>query len=272
MTATVAALRYYPVKGCRGVEVPRSQVLPTGLANDRLFMLVDSEGRFLSQRRVRSMAVITPELLDAGERLVFRAPGFAEVEHPVIFDGARLDVSVFSWSGKGVDQGDVVSHWLSDVLGMECRLVRVPPEHDRDTGGEHAGKAGFADGHPMLVTSLSSLDGLNARILELGGSPVPMERFRPNLVLRGWQRPHTEDDVREMSCGSLKLGFAKVCTRCAVPTVDQDTGERAGPEPIRTLAGYRRSLDGGVTFGMKAAVLEPGELAVGEELTVIRWA
>lgn len=272
MTGSVAELRCYPIKGCAGVSVPRAEVRPTGLADDRLFMLVDADGQFLSQRRFPEMAVIAPSVLDDGGRLSLRAPGAAEFEHRVVLDGARLDVSVFVWSGKGVDQGDEVARWCSAVLGVDCRLVRVPPEHDRDSSGAHAGKAGFADGHAVLVTSLSSLDGLNERILESGGDPVPMDRFRPNVVLRGWSRPHTEDSVRVMSAGTVKLGYAKDCTRCAVPTVDQETGRKAGAEPIRTLATYRRAADGGVAFGMKAAVLEPGALAVGDDVTVHDWA
>jgi uncharacterized protein YcbX len=140
------------------------------------------------------------------------------------------------------------------------------------SGGETEGLVGFADAHALLVTSLASLDGLNERILAKGAEAVPMARFRPNIVIGGWPEPHTEDQVRRMTIGDVELGYAKECVRCAVPMVDQDTGRRAGPEPIRSLAQYRRHPDGGVTFGMKAVVLRPGAVSVGDAVTVQRWA
>ncbi len=104
------------------------------------------------------------------------------------------------------------------------RLVRTPPDQHRATTGETAGLVGFADGNALLVISLSSLDGLNERILERGGEPVPMNRFRPNVVVSGWPEPHTEDRVRRAVIGDVELGYAKDCVRCAVPMVDQETG------------------------------------------------
>jgi len=151
-------------------------------------------------------------------------------------------------------------------------LIGVAPDHERVTSGETPGTAAFADGHALLVAGESSLDNLNARIRESGGEPVPMNRFRPNVVIDGWPEPHREDEIREMTAGTAKLGYAKQCVRCTVPMVDQETGAKAGPEPIRTLATYRRHPDGGVTFGMKAAVESPGQVAVGDEVIVHSWA
>ena len=101
---------------------------------------------------------------------------------------------------------------------------------------------------------------------------VPMDRFRPNVVVDGWTEPHVEDQVREMSIGDADLAFAKLAIRCAVTLVDQRTGARAGPEPLRTLADYRRVTDKGVAFGAKFSVLRTGQLTVGDELGVHRWA
>ncbi|WP_253771736.1 MOSC domain-containing protein [Goodfellowiella coeruleoviolacea] len=268
----VHSLVYYPVKGCAGTSVTRHRVTATGLVGDRSFMLVDSDGVFLSQRKVAAMATVRPTLADDGGRLTLAAPGTSEFVLEPTTDGPRRAVSVFTWHGVGVDQGDDVAAWASDVLGQPCRLVRVPPEHDRDTSGETPGKTGFADGHALLIASQASLDELNERIVARGAAPVPVNRFRPNVVVAGWTVPRTEDRVREMTVGDVTLGYAKVCIRCAVPTVDQATGRKAGPEPIRTLADYRREPDGGVSFGMKAAVLQPGEIAVGDKIDVHRWA
>jgi MOSC domain-containing protein len=123
------------------------------------------------------------------------------------------------------------------------------------------------------MTSLSSLDGLNQRILDRGGDPIPMDRFRPNVVIAGWPDPHTEDLVRTATIGGVELGHSTRAIRCAVPTVDQATGRKSGTEPTHTLATYRRepSLGGGVSFGAKYAVLTPGRIAVGDEITVHDW-
>jgi uncharacterized protein YcbX len=152
--------------------------------------------------------------------------------------------------------------------------VRVPPDFDRDGWGENPGKVAFADAHAVLVASLASQDGLNRRIAARGAQPVPMDRFRPNIVLDGWDEPHTEDLVRHMTIGGADFGYATRCMRCAVPMVDQRTGRTAGPEPIRTLADYRREPEYGnrVSFGMKAAVLRTGTIGVGDEVRVHTWA
>jgi uncharacterized protein YcbX len=137
----------------------------------------------------------------------------------------------------------------------------------------HQGQTGFGDAHALLITSMSSLDGLNERIVETGADPIPMNRFRPNLVVSGWPEAHTEDRVLRASAGEVEFGYSARSIRCAVPTVDQATGEKRGPEPTRTLAKYRRQPDygGGVSFGMKAAVLRPGVVAVGDEILVHDW-
>jgi uncharacterized protein YcbX len=269
VTATVQALAHYPIKGCAATPVQRAEVGTTGIHGDRLLMLVDAEtGGFLSQRKVPELAVIAPTL--DGARLVVSAPGADDAEIDVQHDGDRRDISLFNrWFGIGIDQGDQAAKWFTAVLDRPCRLVRVPPEHDRDGWGEHPGKVGFADAHAMLVTSLSSLDGLNERILEHGGLPVPMNRFRPNLVVGGWPEPHTEDRVWKLTAGTVELGYSTRAIRCAVPTVEQETGRKDGPEPTRTLASYRREPDynNGVSFGAKFAVLRGGTVSVGDEIT-----
>jgi uncharacterized protein len=270
----VSALIYYPVKGCAGVPVTEAQLGPTGIRHDRTFMLVDPDGVFRSQRTTPAMAVLRPTISLDGDRLLLTAPDADDAEFDVLYDGERRPVSLFNkWFGVGVDQGDIAAKWFSTVLDQPCRLVRVTPEHDRDGWGEHPGKVGFADAHAALVTVESSLVDLNRRITERGAQPIPMNRFRPNIVVSGWPDPYTEDRVRLLRVGTVELGYAVRAVRCAVPTVDQATGRRAGVEPTRTLADYRREPEfgGGVSFGMKAAVLTPGRIAIGDPLTVTRW-
>jgi uncharacterized protein len=270
MTARVVALHTYPIKGCAGVALTSALLTPAGLAHDRTFMVVDEHGVFRSQRRDPLLATIRPEIVDDG--LVLRAPRADAVRVAVDLDGPRRPVELFGNPYRGIDQGEPVARWLTRVLGAPSRLVRVPPEHDRVTDGETPGRAGFADSGALLLTSRASWAELDRRIAERDSEGVPMDRFRPNVVVDGWTEPHTEDQVRELSVGDTELAFAKQAIRCAVTLVDQRTGLRAGPEPLRTLAGYRRVPGKGVAFGVKFSVLRTGRLTVGDELVVRRWA
>jgi hypothetical protein len=271
----VDALVFYPVKGCAGIAVEAADVGVTGLSHDRSFMVVDAvDGAFRSQRRKPAMAAIHVRVLDDGARLALRTPGMPELLVAADPEGPRRDVSMFDRPiGEGVDQGDEAAEWFSDVLAAKSRLVRVPPDFDRDGWGETPGTVGFADAHALLVTSAESLADLNRRIVARGGQPVGMERFRPNIVLAGCAEPHDEDRVRRMTVGDVDLAYAVRAMRCSVPMVDQRTGLRAGPEPIRTLAAYRREPAYGnrVSFGMKAAVLRPGRVAIGDPVHVSAW-
>lgn len=253
----------YPIKGCAGSPLTHAQVLPTGVAHDRTFMFVRPDGLFRSQRSTPMLSVIQPELASDGSKLVLSAPGADTTTIDVVTDGPRLTVNVHKmWEGPAVDQGDDVAAWASAVLDEDVRLVRVPPNHHRTVDDWH-GDITFTDSTPLHLTSVSSLDDLNARILEKGAEPVPMARFRPNIVLSGVD-PYFEDSLRSFAIGTTRLRWVKPDVRCQVTMVDQPSGHRAGPEPLRTLADYRRDPDGGVTFGIKVAVDVPGVVTVGD--------
>ncbi|MGW3245933.1 MOSC domain-containing protein [Streptomyces sp. NPDC001070] len=273
--ASVHTLTCYPVKGCAGVPLISAEVTTTGLAHDRTFMVVDAvDGSFRSQRTLPGMAVVRAEVTDDGKYLALSAPGAGELAVEVAYEGPMREVGMFDRPlGPAVDQGEAAAQWFSEVLGASSRLVRVRPGFDRDGWGEHPGKVNFADAHAVSVASLASLDGLNRRIRERGAAPVPMDRFRPNIVVDGWDEPHTEDRVRLMTVGTTRLGYSVRAMRCSVPLVDQATGRTAGPEPVRTLAAYRREPEYGnkVSFAMKAAVLRPGTVAVGDRVEVRSW-
>jgi uncharacterized protein YcbX len=270
MGAQVVELVRYPVKGCAGESLPASGVGLMGLDGDRLFMVVDENGKFLSQRTHARLAVVEPRLHDS--TLSLSAPGMPDAEFDILLDGDRVEILLHNWPGKAVAQGPGPAEWISRYLGEPCRLVRVLPDHERRSNGLAQGYVGFADAHALLVTSTSSLDNLNALILEHGGlEALPMNRFRPNIVVSGWAEPHTEDRIRRMTIGDTEIGYEKRCIRCVVPTVDQATGRKAGHEPTRTLATYRREPEGGVSFGAKFAVLTPGTLAVGDPVSVTDW-
>ncbi|TCO64901.1 MOSC domain-containing protein [Actinocrispum wychmicini] len=270
MRGQVVELVRYPVKGCAGESLDRVNVGPMGLADDRLFMVVDANGKFITQRTRPAMAVIRPRLADG--RLTVSAPDMADASFDVLRDGEHMEVLLHSWTGKGVDQGDEPAAWFSDYMGEPCRLVRILPDHERRSSGLTEGYVGFADAHALHVTSLASLDHLNSRITANGGvGALPMNRFRPNVVVSGWPEPHTEDRVRGMTIGAIEVGYEKRAVRCVVPTVDQATGRKAGHEPTKTLATYRREPDGGVSFGTKFAVVTPGTVGVGDPVSVSSW-
>ncbi|MBV1940014.1 MOSC N-terminal beta barrel domain-containing protein [Streptomyces sp. BV286] len=269
--ANVVELTYYPIKGCAGTSASEALVTPAGLAHDRSFMVVSEEGVYRTQRRDPLLAVVQPEITGDGYRLRLRAPGREPVDIEVDTVGAPRPVDLFGTAYQGIDQGDPAAVWLSDLLGSPSRLVRVPQEHDRVTGGRTPGTSGYADSSALHVLSRSTLDQLHRKLAERGAHPLSMERFRPNIVIDGWDEPHTEDRAHRITVGGAELGYAKLAIRCAVTLVDQRSGSRAGPEPLRTLAGYRRAAEGGVAFGAKFAVLRTGKVSVGDDVIVSRW-
>ncbi|MCX4636581.1 MOSC N-terminal beta barrel domain-containing protein [Streptomyces platensis] len=272
--ATVVELISYPVKGCAGAPATEAELTPAGLAHDRSFLVVGPGGVFRSQRTDPRLAVIRPAVEAGGAHLTLHAPGCDPLHLDVdtgAGSAARSEVEMFGTPYRAVDQGDRVARWLSEVLGAESRLVRVPPEHGRVTDGLTPGTSGFADSSAVHVLSRATLDDLNRRIAAAGRTPVPMDRFRPNFVVDGWQAPQTEDRVRRVTVGGGVLGFTKLAIRCAVTLVNQQTGGRAGPEPLRTLAAYRRVPEGGVAFGSKFAVVGTGKVTVGDAFEVTEW-
>ncbi|MBO3679269.1 MOSC domain-containing protein [Streptomyces sp. NEAU-YJ-81] len=269
--AIVVELTSYPVKGCAGVPVSEALLTEAGLRHDRSFMVIGEDGECRTQRRDPRLAVIRPAIDPDGTRLTLSAPGEGEVAIDVDTTSARREVKLFHNPFLGIDQGEDAATWLSRALGAPSRLVRVPPEHDRVTEGWIPGTCGYADSGAVHLVSRASLDGLNQRIAEAGGAALPMNRFRPGIVLGGWDEPHREDRIRRVAIGGAELGFAKPTARCVVTTVDQIKGVKAGPEPLRTLAGYRRGPGGATLFGCQFSVTRAGKLAVGDEVDVIEW-
>ena len=273
--ATVAQLFTYPVKGCAGIPAQEFRLTPAGPAHDRSFMITDENGVYRTQRAHPALSLIHPEITEDGARLTLRAEGAGEAAVEVDTTSAPVPVDLFGAPFRGIDQGPEVASWLSEFLGTPSRLVRVPEDHARETDGLTPGTCGFADSGALHLFSLASLDELNARIEAAGRARLPVERFRPNIVVDGWSEPHREDHLRRLTLGPAELGYTKPAVRCAVTLVDQRAGTRTGPEPLRTLATYRRDRTPGgkgVTFGVKFAVLRGGVLRVGDPLTVTEWA
>ncbi|MEU7428313.1 MOSC N-terminal beta barrel domain-containing protein [Streptomyces sp. NPDC040750] len=285
--AHVVELICYPVKGCRGTFTQETLLTPAGLAHDRSFMVVSEDGVYRTQRRHPRLALIQPTISQDGSRLTLgpahTASGHSTLHLHVTTSAPRRDVDLFGTTFEGIDQGDEAAAWLSDFLGTASRLVRVPPDHDRIAAGWIPGTSGYADSTAVHLLSRASLTLLNRRMAtEYGAPPLPMDRFRPNIVVDSdkaqgaggddWADvPHTEDRARRIRINAAELGYAKLAVRCAVTLVDQEAGIRGGREPLRTLARYRRATNGGVVFGAKYSVVRPGKLSVGDEVAVREW-
>ncbi|HET9933662.1 MAG TPA: MOSC N-terminal beta barrel domain-containing protein [Polyangiaceae bacterium] len=263
---SVSALYVYPVKSCRGISVPRAEIVRRGFARDRRWMVVDASGRFVTQRDTPDLCLVGTKLLDGGIELSHpRMPSF--VLPNALEEGPELDVSVWSHRGLAVKSEDG-SAWLSSALKRPVALVYMPERHERQVNPERARRGdlvSFADGYPFLLISEASLDDLNARLSE----PLEMPRFRPNIVVRG-ATPFAEDDWAELRIGNIGFRGVKGCDRCVVTTLDPETGV-AGKEPLRTLSTFRKR-DGKVWFGMNLVHDGAGWLEVGAEVEVRRTA
>jgi uncharacterized protein YcbX len=259
MAASIASLYVYPVKSCRGIALETSPVGERGLAFDREWMVVDGDGRFVTQREVPRLALVEPSLTPVA--LELKAPGREPFAVTLKFEGAIRPVTVWRDSIPAVDQGDEAAAWLSSALQRPLRLVRFDLAVRRYCNVIYAGDSGahtsFADAYPLLILSEASLADLNSR-LEL---PLPMNRFRPNVVLSGIDA-YDEDHIDEIRVGGLAFKLVKHCTRCQITTTDQSSAV-VGSEPLSTLARYRMNAElGGVTFGMNAIVTAGAGLAI----------
>ena len=264
---TISSLHVYPVKSCRGIERRQVRLTEAGLEHDREWMIVSPEGRFLTQREEPRLARIATRL--AGTELQLSVEGRGTVAVPLEPCGESVAVTVWGDRCAALEQQPEVSDWLSGFLGRRVRLVRFDPGSRRRSDPSWTGDAEafsrFADGFALLAISLASLADLNARLER----PLPMNRFRPNLVLDGLA-PYEEDELGDFGADRVRLRGVKPCTRCRVTATDQQSGEVQGEEPLRTLKSYRWDPRlRGVKFGQNVIVLEGAgaELRVGQSLT-----
>ncbi len=269
LSGTIARLFVHPVKSCAGVEVSEALLTPAGLELDRAFMVVDAQGRFLTQRQHARMALVRPQIGAQEPLLRLQAPGMPDLAlaspYPALAS-ARTGVSVSVWDDvvPAWDMGEPAAQWFSAFLGLACRLVRFDPAHRRLssldwTGGIEAPNR-FSDGFPLLVASQASVDGLNERLQAAGEAAVGVERFRPNIVIGGVEA-HDEDRIDALHIGTpegeVRLQLVKPCVRCPIPDIDPATAEST-PAVSTALRRYRQDkrLGGAISFGMNAIVLE----------------
>ena len=259
----LAEIHIYPVKGARGIALQRSDVLAGGLRNDRRFMLVDAQGKFLTQREHPRLALVTTAI--EGDVLVLGAEASA-VRVPLRPErGAHRHVKIFHDAVDAIEVGAEASSLVSSFLDAHCTLVFMQDHVVRPVDPRYAlpsDRVGFADGFPVLLASRASLAELNGRLER----PVPMNRFRPNLVVEGGAA-FDEDRHARAVVGALTFRMPKRCARCTVTTVDQATAE-VGVEPLRTLAGYRREGNN-VYFAQNLVPDGEGEIAVGDVVSYL---
>jgi uncharacterized protein YcbX len=263
MTIRLTGLTLYPIKSAGGISLAEWEVDDFGLRYDRRWMLVDPSGEFLSQRNHPRLALVRPTLAEGVLRV--DAPGMPSLETPLDPTPAVM-TSVTVWNDRCEASwaGQQASDWFSEYLGAACALVHMPPSSVRPANSTYAPagtRVSFADAFPLLLISEASLADLNGRLTQ----PLPMNRFRPNLVVSGTQ-PYAEDGWSRIQIGELRLRVVKPCSRCLITTTDQTTGER-GKEPLRTLATYR-SVGGEVKFGQNVVHEKPGRLRVGDPVTL----
>ncbi len=268
--AQLDALNIFPVKSCRGIAVQDARVSDTGLADDRHWMLVRPNGRFVTQRELPRLALIHTAVDAQG--LQVNAAGMPPLAVPRDRAGESRAVTVWKFTGGGIDCGDAVAGWFTTFVGTPLRLVRFdasqPRECNREWTGDTRAVTEFADGYPVLIISRASLADLNSRLPKA----LPMERFRPNVVIDG-VGAYDEDRIHELATGEVTLRIVKPCTRCSITTTDQDAGAVDGVEPLATLKQYRFDRElGGVCFGQNAIITRGvgASLRVGQEFQ-LRW-
>jgi uncharacterized protein YcbX len=262
---TVSNLTYYPIKSCRGVEVNSACVERMGLEGDRRMMVATPEGEFLTQREYPRLALVFPKLSNG--TLELSAPNHDSIQLGIQTSGTPWPVNI--WKSKGVhaiDQGEEAARWFSDWLGTPVRLVHFADGYIRRVSQEYAVNAddhtGFADGYPILLTSEEGLANLNERL----ETPVPMNRFRPNLVVKGCA-PFAEDSWNRIRIGDVTFAVVKPCARCVVTTIDKETLAQS-KEPLKTLGKYRKQKLGAI-FGQNVIPLNEGWMQLGMSVEVL---
>lgn len=266
----VASLHIHPVKGMRALDLDRARIEARGFEDDRRWLAVDATGVFLTQRTHPHMATMTAR--PTGSGLEISADGFGATEIAKPSGAVRRKIVVWDAEVDAAATDAAASKFLSDLVGEEAHLVFMDDRAERLKASiwtPSPVQVSFADAFPVLVTTTGSLAALNRDIEKHGGAPVPMARFRPNVVI-DCDEPWAEDKWTRLQIGDVTLDLVKPSDRCIVTTTDQHTGERKGKEPLAALARIHRSTDpriNGVIFGENAVPRSFGEVKVGDPVS-----
>lgn len=262
----ITALYVYPIKSLAGIQVNEAFVGERGLQYDRRWMLIDENNRFMTQREFPQMALLSTAITAEGLVVEARHSGVAPLMIPLSqASGERITVTIWDDTCVALLVSAAADTWFSEVLGKDLRLVYMPDDSIRKVDTDYARNneiTGFSDGYPILMIGESSLADLNRRL----DVPVPMNRFRPNIVFSGGD-PYQEDMMSRFYINGIQLLGVKPCARCVMTTTDQSTGLR-GVEPLKTLASYR-SKGNKVLFGQNVLPAGKGLIRVGDRITEI---
>jgi uncharacterized protein YcbX len=260
VTFRIATLTLYPVKSCAGIAVSQLRCGLAGPDWDREWMIVDSMGKFVTQRELPHLALVKPNLdLDRGLLRLSFAGEKLSVEVPLSSEGSAIETEIWGDSVPALDEGKAASQWLSQCFGAPLRLARITPRH-RHRNGADPRSVKFVDSYPLHLASLASLVDLNRRLVQ----SVTIERFRANVVITGgeaWQ----EDDWGSLRMGGISFRVGKRCERCVITTVDPITAEKSA-EPLKTLAGFRRNAKDKIEFGQYLHTPDGAVLSVGMDV------
>jgi uncharacterized protein YcbX len=274
---SISELTMYPIKSCAGIALTEAVITASGLSYagvcDREWMLVDGSGLFLTQREYPRMACLRITIAGDTLRVDTDAMATLSISLKANADAQKITVQIWETEVIADDAGEEAAIWFSQALGTRCRLVRFSPQAQRYANtkwtGDTLAPTRFADGYPLLLIAQASLDDLNRRAIAQGRQAVPMNRFRPNIVIDGVEAFEEDYAASYLLQNGIQLRPVKPCPRCPIPAVDQLTGE-VGASPVDILQSYRANpiVDGEITFGMNV-ILEQGAglvLRVGDEV------
>ncbi len=263
----VSEIIIYPVKSLGGISLESSVIEESGLQFDRRWMLVDEKNQFLTQREFPKMATIEVKL-NADFLTVFNNSKSLKIPFSTDSD-KTASAKVWSSRVKSKVYNNEINEWFSNILGGNCRLVVMPEDAKRKVSPYYAVRkfkdtVSFADAYPFLIIGENSLGDLNSRLEK----PVPMNRFRPNFVVEGAEA-FAEDNWKKIKIGAEIFHVVKPCARCVITTIDQKNGEKAGKEPLATLAKFRNK-GGKVLFGQNLIAEKAGSvIKVGDKIEII---
>lgn len=259
----LAEIWIYPIKSLGGIRVKTATVLGKGLQYDRRYMLIDENNQFITQRIVHEMALFKLSFYEEGFLVTLGSESIKIPFSPTEGVGER-SVTIWKDTVLAHELGSDISNWFSERLNFKCRLVYFPEENRRavDTDFAHNDEqVSLADGYPFLIIGRQSLEDLNKRLAQ----PVPMNRFRPNFVFEGGA-PYEEDTWNSFRIGSNRFKGVKLCDRCVLTTINQDTAEN-GVEPLATLSKYRKN-GGKVNFGQNLVTIDFFEVNEGDTISI----
>ncbi|MEJ7768481.1 MAG: MOSC N-terminal beta barrel domain-containing protein [Chitinophagaceae bacterium] len=262
---TVSELAIYPIKSLAGIQVQSALVTDRGFQHDRRWMLVDKDNQFLTQREYPAMALLNTGIVDEHLVITNQRGSMSSLKVPLQPDMTSSEtgmVQIWSDRCRAISVSTLADEWFSDALSASCRLMYMPDETRRRVDGRYAHNqeiTNFSDGYPFLVLGQASLDDLNSRLQVA----LPMNRFRPNIVFTGGI-PYQEDTMRHFKIAGVDFFGVKLCARCLITTIDQQTGDKA-KEPLKTLATYRKK-NNNIYFGQNLLSKGEGMIRVGDEL------